>query len=157
MLAKNVMQRKVITAGPEMTIKELASLFVERQISGAPVVDSAGILVGVISQTDITRLESERPRKDRTPWFYLQTDEYGRRLKMEAPGWSARVKDYMTPIVISCGRDDTIEDAARMMLDQKLHRIVVAEDGKLFGIITTTDLLRAFLAGSGRRRTVARR
>ncbi|MBI5208370.1 MAG: CBS domain-containing protein [Elusimicrobia bacterium] len=145
MLAKDIMRRRVITAGPTMTLSELARLFIDRRISGVPVV-SQGRLLGVVSQTDLVRQERERSGVSEIPGYYREGDE-----ALTVPGYHVeepamtRVEDIMTPIVIAVEEKASIEDAAKLMLSKHIHRILVTRAGKLRGIISSLDLLRAML------------
>ena len=154
MQAKDIMTTNVVTASPSMTLKETAALLADHGIMGAPVVNAAGFLVGVISQTDLVR--HEREKSGGTPNYYVDP-ETRERLALASVGGGARVKDLMTPLVISAGREDDVFDVARMMIDQRIHRVIIAEDNKLYGIVTTTDLLKAFLALFGRAGRSSRR
>lgn len=144
MIAKDVMKKRVVTAAPEMTLKELAELLIEHQITGVPVVSGDGILLGVISQTDLVRHETENKPESHVPGYYLQEHVLPRGFQVETPDYT-RVKDYMTPIVISARETDSVLDLAHTMLEQKIHRVVITEKGHLRGIVTTVDLLGALL------------
>ena len=144
MIARDIMKKRVITARPEMTLKELAELLIEHQITGVPVVSGDGILLGVISQTDLVRHETEVKPETQIPGYYLQEHVLPRGFQVESPDYT-RVKDYMTPIVISARETDSVVDLAHMMLEQRIHRVDITEKGKLKGIVTTVDLLGALM------------
>lgn len=144
MIARDIMRKRVITASPEMTLHELADLLIEHQITGVPVVSQDGTLLGVISQTDLVRHEQESKPSSEAPGYYRQEYVLPRGFQVESPDFT-RVKDCMTPIVISALESDPVIELAETMLEQKIHRIVIAQGGKLRGIVTTVDLLGALL------------
>lgn len=117
MLARDIMHRKVKTLTPETSIREAAKLFSDRRITGAPVVSREGHLVGVVSQTDLVRREGAR----------------------------ARVEQIMTPWAVSFEEETPVLELARQMLRKRIHRVVITRDGKLSGIVTTMDLLKALM------------
>lgn len=147
MLAKDIMRKSLISANPKMTIREVAKLFIDSQISGAPVIDSDGKLLGVISQTDLIRHEREAPEKSSVPLYYRNDDAAAlssRGFHIEDPEFS-RVENMMTPAVLSADESTSVEDLARRMLDNHIHRILITHGGKLCGIVTSMDMLRALL------------
>ena len=146
MQAKDVMRKPVVTVPENMTLRELATLFIERRISGAPVIDEKGRLLGVVSQTDIVRRDRERAAEVEVPSYYSEGDRavYTSGFQVEDPDYT-RVRDVMTPAVLSAAEDAPIEEVARFMLRKRIHRVVITRDGRLCGIISTMDMLRALL------------
>lgn len=152
MLAKDIMRKSLISANPHMTIREVAKLFIDSEISGAPVIDSDGKLLGVISQTDLIRHEREAPEKSSVPRYYRNDDAAAlssRGFHIEDPEFS-RVENMMTPAVLSADESTSVEDLARRMLDNHIHRILITHGGKLCGIVTSMDMLRALLSKTAR-------
>lgn len=139
------MTRKVLTAGADWTLAELKTFLLEHAISGAPVVDSSGKLVGVVSATDVLRSEDTR---EMTQGGYFATsldrplaEEELRSLVVEgAP--SQVVGDVMTPVVFQIGADAPVDEAADTMARGRIHRIVVTEGDAVVGIVTALDLVR---------------
>lgn len=147
MLAKDIMRKRVITVAPEMTLRELAKLFMDKQITGAPVVDERGKLLGVVSQTDIVRKDREKLPEADIPGYYQHPGDkalYQSGFQIEDPDFT-RVSDVMTPAVLSAEEDVPVEQLAQVMLRKHIHRLVITRSGKLCGIVTTTDMLRALL------------
>lgn len=141
MKAKEIMHRGVVTVMPLATITELANILSKHKISGVPVVDNKGNLLGVVSQSDIVRKGKHRPED--IPDYYMDVlpllGSATRRLEEET------VFKLMTPAVLSADEDTPIEDLARQMLARHIHRIPITKDKRLTGIVSTIDLLRAFL------------
>lgn len=151
MKAGEIMQKRVITVPPEMTLKELAKLFIERRVTGAPVVAADGKLVGVVSQTDLVRRDRETPVEVEVPGFYADGEKvvFSSGLKVEEPDYT-RVRDVMTPAVFCAEESTPVPELAKFMLRKRIHRVVITAAGKMRGIVTTMDMLRAFLAPPGR-------
>jgi CBS domain-containing protein len=139
------MTRNVLTAGADWTLDELKSFLIEHGISGAPVADRTGKLVGVISATDILRSEDTPETTDRG-YFATSLDrplgeEELDSLQIEGAGTQV-VADLMTPVVFQASADTSLDDAADTMVRGRIHRIVVTEDDAVVGIVTALDLVR---------------
>ena len=150
MRAKDLMRKHVVTVTPDLTLKEVARLFSDRHITGAPVVSRKGNLVGGVSQTDLVRHEREsgpaRPGR-------FQAEEEGFRavgFHVEDPDYT-RVEQVMTPWAVSFEEETPLLELARQMLNRHIHRVVITRDGKLVGILTSMDMLRALLTLAGDR------
>src|SRR5262245_46348352 len=118
--ASDVMVKDVITVTESMPLKDVARMFVEKKITGAPVVNAEGDLVGVISETDIIR----------------KTNNIG--------AWSPSMAgQIMTKPAVTVAPDETLQRVCEMMYNRRIHRVVVAEGNKIKGILTTMDILRA--------------
>jgi CBS domain-containing protein len=140
------MNRELITVMPSTPISEAVKLLVDRHIGGLPVIDDAGKLVGIISESDLMWREQgvEHP-----PYMlflggviYFQNPlTYDRDLH-KALGQT--VGEVMTPHAISITADTTLPEAAKLMHDKKLRRIPVVDDRQHpIGIITEGDIVRA--------------
>ncbi len=140
MKVKDVMTSDVITVRPETPLKEVASILAERKISGLPVVDEERELLGVMSEGDI--LFKERGPSSRKGMLSWLLDPYGMegQLKLEA----RTAGEAMTAPARTIGPRRPVSAAARLMLEKGINRLPVVEDGKLVGIVTRADLVRAF-------------
>ena len=156
MFAKDIMRKDVVTVAPYMTLKELAQTLDDNGISGAPVVDAKGKVLGVVSQTDLVRADREKGAVD-IGFYQKETDESAsaRGFHYEAPD-HRRVEQIMTPGGITCSENAPIGDIARLMLARGIHRVLVTRDGALLGIVTTMDLLRAY-SGAPKPKPAAKR
>lgn len=118
--ASDVMIKDVITVSESTPLKEVAKMFSENKITGAPVVNDEGELVGVISETDIIR----------------KTNSIG--------AWSpSTAGQIMTKPAVSVSPTDTLQRICELMYNRSIHRVVVAEGKTIVGILTTMDILRA--------------
>ena len=150
--AKDIMNTDVLSVRDDMTVQELADFLTEREILGAPVVDSEGEVVGVVSCTDIaqsTTTEATMLLEKSTPGFYehgwenkLDPDEMVR-LHVE-DNESLPVREIMTPTIYTVPEDTPISDIAKAMVAGRIHRLLVTRGSRLVGIITTLDMLQVF-------------
>ena len=145
--AGQIMNADVILVREDMDVKELAHLFLKRQISGAPVVDGDNELVGVISQTDLvyhslTRGEALADDSH----FYESARMEGRRIPL---GFqiedmnSVPVSEIMTPVVHSVSERAGLQTIINLMTRKHIHRVVVTRGKKVVGIISALDVLGA--------------
>ena len=141
MNVREVMSSDVITVGPETTLKEVASTLAEHHISGVPVVDEQGTVVGVVSEADIlVKEEGPEPRHEGLLAWILgggtaDPDKLGARTAAEA----------MTAPAITIPVSGSVAEAARIMIHEGVKRLpVVDAHGTLHGIVTRSDLVRAF-------------
>jgi predicted transcriptional regulator len=144
---KDLMNPDVMTVADEMTTDELARYLIEREISGAPVVDSQGHLIGVVSMTDIGRKMAETSdiESSRSSSFYR---DIAADFALEDPGEryieerAVTVRDVMTPVIHQVPVTASVAEAARIMVDQHIHRLVVTQGKAPVGIITSMDVLK---------------
>ncbi len=144
--AADVMNPNVLMVQEDMTVGELASFLVESEISGAPVVDPAGRLVGVVSVTDLARSAADRPHPDFfiSEWGgTLSRDKiaelrFGERFEEET---EMRVRDIMTPAIYSVDAETPIPEVAETLINGHIHRLLVTSGERVVGIVTTSDLL----------------
>lgn len=146
--AKDVMSRDPVCVAPSTQIRELARVFEEHEVSGVPVVDQGGKVVGVVSKTDLIRRCSEGT-DDIPPAFLFEVlseqgvDEDEASEVMPEP--LVCVEDFMTEDPLMVGPELSVATVARMMYDKRIHRVIVADDERFpLGIITSMDLLGAF-------------
>jgi len=134
MFVSERMSRNLITAGPEMTILEARTLMAEKKIRHLPVVDQAGKLIGIVSDRDI---------RDAMPSSLLPQEEYQASLSkvMDFP-----VREIMSKQPLTIYAYYTIQDSLLVMQKRKVGALpVIDEEGYLKGILSTRDLLRAFV------------
>lgn len=159
--AADLMTTKMITAHPKMGLQEFAMLLERKKISGAPVVDDEGVVVGVISKSDLTRARAQGDNL--VDLFYqsaagvvggdsLLDDEYSPYGDAdEVDGFDELcVGDVMNRNVFSIEAKTGLNLVARSMLDKKIHRLLVTDSGRFVGIISATDLLRALAEAPAR-------
>jgi predicted transcriptional regulator len=138
---KDLMNPDIMTVADDMTTDALARYLTEREISGAPVVDSQGHVIGVVSMTDIGRNMAEPAdvESSRSSGFYR---DIAADLTLEDLERAFTVRDVMTPVVHQVPVTASAAEAARLMIDQHIHRLVVTEGKEPVGIVTSLDLLK---------------
>lgn len=118
--ASDVMIKDVLTVSETTPLKEVTKMFSDKRITGAPVVNAAGELIGVISETDIVR----------------KTTSIG--------AWSPSLAGQIaTKPAVTVAPNETLQRVCELMYNRHIHRVVVAEGTRIAGIITTMDILRA--------------
>lgn len=140
---ESVMQRAVVTLHPESSARDAECLLAEHRIGGAPVVDDAGRVVGVLSQSDLGRLEAERPSTAAAGAFFSDVDDYRDIGTLPAAASVVPVARLMSQDVLSVAPGATLAEAARRMRERRVHRLLVVEDGALRGVVSAFDLLVA--------------
>ena len=145
MKAADIMVKDVVTAGPEASVRELATIMLERRISGMPVVDGGGRLLGIVSEGDLIRRPEIDTDRVKLGWLrLLLSDEARARDFVKSHGRKAR--EVMTQPAISVVADAPLAEVVRLMERHRIKRLPVVEKGKLVGLVTRTDLLRAVVA-----------
>ncbi len=149
--AKDIMSRNILTVPSDMNVHELAGFFTEKMISGAPVVNDAGTLLGVVSLADIVRNDERRVTiagEAMASEYYLSgwEDELSsddmQELHLEANA-DLTVAEIMTPLLFKVSEMQPISELADTMISGRIHRLLVTRDDKIVGIITTLDMLKA--------------
>jgi len=141
MRARDIMTRTVSTVRPDTRLAELANRLVAEHVSGMPVVNNDGRVVGVVTEGDLLRRCETGTEEHHGVWFTLfrgpgrLADEYVR-------SHGRTVKDVMTPDVISVSEDTELSDVVALMTKQGIKRVPVLTDGKLAGLVSRADLVR---------------
>jgi CBS domain-containing protein len=147
----DVMTTDVITVDPDTTVQDVAKLLAERGISGAPVVDRSGRLVGIVSEGDLLhRAEigtARRHRERRRSWWLDHFASEAARDYVKSHGRT--VRDIMTPDVASVAEDTDLAEVAALLEARRIKRVPVLRDGKIVGIISRANLVRALGASKG--------
>lgn len=142
MKARDVMTQPAISVSPQAPLREVAALMLERRISGVPVVDRAGRVLGVVSEGDFLRrpeIESDRPSSRWLRLFASPQDQARDYLKTHG----RTAADAMSAPALTVAAEASLAAVARLMSANGVKRLPVLEDGRLVGIVTRADLLRA--------------
>lgn len=149
--ARDLMTDQIEAIPETQTVRDLASFLVNNEISGAPVEDRSGQLVGVVSLTDIARSTSEGGAAvgERRSTFYMPDWE-----EVASPNELAElhleddgliVRDIMTPTVLAVDADMPVQQVAKAMVEGHVHRLLVIDETKVVGIVSSTDLLQVLV------------
>jgi CBS domain-containing protein len=117
MEAKHIMTRDVITVSPDVRVKDLAKVFIRNQISGAPVADKKGRILGVVSEADIVAKKGKQ------------------------------VRDIMSKGLIEITEETPVEEIAGLMITHKIKRLPVMRGEQLVGIVSRADIVGAIASG----------
>jgi len=151
MRAVDVMTTDVITVAPEMTVQDLAKLLAERGISGVPVVDKAGRLVGVVSEGDLLhRAEigtARRHRERRRSWWLDHFASDAARDYIKSHGRT--VDDIMTRNAVTVTEETDLADVAALLEARRIKRVPVMRGNQVTGIISRANIVRAVGATKG--------
>jgi CBS domain-containing protein len=149
--AASIMTRKVFTVRPEHTVAHVAELLAQKGISAAPVCDEAGNLLGMVSENDLMRPFVSTNVKRRTWWLELLAD--GNDL---APEFLEYVRldrhlvgDLMSKGVVTATEGSSISELADLFVQHHIKRVPIVRDGKLVGIVSRADVIRAIARAPG--------
>ena len=143
MKVKDIMTVPVVTVKAEQTLEEAAQLMLDKHVGGIPVVDDEGKVIGMVTESDYSAKEHAIPfsRIYAPQLFGEWMSEEGIEKAYEAAR-NITVDKIMTAPVITISPEDTLAEAVRKMLERRIHRVVVAEDGVPVGIVSRHDLLK---------------
>jgi len=141
MKARDVMAAPVITVSPTTTVNEAAQLFLQRHISGAPVVDENGTLVGIVSEGDLLHRSETGTEPRRSWWLHLLTRK--ETLAADYVKANARsVADVMSRRVITATPDTSLREIARLLEKNRIKRVPIVDGGRIVGIISRANLIQ---------------
>jgi predicted transcriptional regulator len=146
-LAYEIMTPSIKAVPQSWTMDRLARFLTDNEITGSPVTDDDGDIVGIATLKDITefRWNANRDESARTRMTEEEQQE-ARRLRMvifeEMGKVPVEVRDIMTPIVLSVDEQTPVQDIADVMMKEHLHRIFITKGRKITGIVTTYDMLK---------------
>ncbi|EHL06043.1 CBS domain protein [Desulfitobacterium hafniense DP7] len=147
MKVQDIMQTNVITISPNTEIREIAKLLCDHHISGVPVIDLFGNLIGIVSEGDLLHKETH-PRVPEAVGFlgaliyYRGVKQYESDLKKLV---ALKASEIMTHEVITLDKDASIEEAASLMINHNVKRLPIMENGKMVGIITRKDVIKVLI------------
>lgn len=145
MKVADIMTRRVVTVAPDARVERAVELMLSHRIGGLPVCTEDGTLAGILTDSDLLRRHETGTERRRPRWleFVLGpgklADEY-------AHSHGRVVEEIMTRTVRTIAPQDSVADAVGLMERKRIHRLPVVEHGRLVGIVTRADLMRALLA-----------
>lgn len=144
MLARDLMTKDLVTVPPDMPLSAVARIMAERGISGVPVVGPDGTLLGMLTEGDLIRrlaAATDKPASWFAGLFASPADQAARFAKTHG----RRARDAMTTAVHTATEDTPVEQIAALFERTGIRRVPILRDGKLAGIVSRADLLRALL------------
>lgn len=156
MKVREIMTRQVIAVAPDASILHAGELMLRHDISGLPVVDTAGNLLGIVTERDFLRPPGIRGDDKRPRWLEVLT---GKSAAPETPErcCERKVSEVMTPNPVTVGENASLEEVVRLMEERDIKRVPVVRDSRLVGIVSRADLMRALVASLRNGSTASKR
>jgi CBS domain-containing protein len=137
-----LMNPDVVALQPDLPVPKAQALLADRSVSGAPVVDDSGRIVGVVSQNDLVRSAAHPDSAGHRGVFFTSDADFADLGETLLPSSALFVRDVMSRRVHHVARDTGVAIAANIMRERRIHRLLVTERGLLVGVVTSLDLLR---------------
>ncbi len=146
--AKDIMTKDVVSVQNETSVADLARLLTENNISGAPVVDSDGQVIAIVTESDLI----EGTKKLHIPTVLTILDSF---LYLESPAKmevemkkiaATKVGDICTPLVKSISPDTSLDEIATVMAEKNIHTLPVLDKDKLVGVIGKKDIIKTLIS-----------
>jgi CBS domain-containing protein len=142
MKAADVMTRAVVTTTPESPIEGVARTMIQHGISGVPVVNADGSVVGIVTEGDLLRRAEIGTERSHSRWVELLLSG-GRLAREYIRSHGRRVRDVMTKEVVTAAPETPLAEVVAFMEARRINRVPILDDGQLVGIISRADLLKA--------------
>lgn len=142
--AKDIMRKNVITISPDTSVEEIGRIFIEKGVSGAPVVDQEGSLVGIVTENDLI----SQNKKLHIPTILRIFDAF---IPMESSSkveneirkmTASTAAEICTKEVVTVSEETTLPEVATIMAEKKIHLLPVIRDGRISGIIGKKDVIK---------------
>lgn len=142
MNASDIMTQRTITIGPDSSVMQAIQLMLEQRISGLPVVDDTGALVGILTEGDLLRRVELGTQKRRPRWIEFLIGP-GRLASEYVSASGRKVNEVMSAPVYTIAEDTPLADVVKLMEEKRVNRLPVVRDRALVGIVSRANLLRA--------------
>jgi CBS domain-containing protein len=142
---RDIMRADLFTVTPDTSVETLVELLSSRRVTGVPVVliHFAELTAAATGEARATRLAETASEDYWSDW----AEAGGLAILPQTKAWAMPVSEIMTPMAYSLGPDTPVQDAAGALYRGAMHRVLVTENGKLLGIVTTTDIVKAVADG----------
>jgi CBS domain-containing protein len=155
LVARDIMQPRVVTTGPSTPLAELSDLLISKRIGGVPVIER-GVVVGIVSRSDLVRAfsldrsiagvvaegaEQEEFAPAEVPDLGMLPQHLTKQLE------GRTVRDVMTRDPVSVSPDTSVREVATLLVSRHLHRVLVTEGKRLCGVISALDVVRSVADG----------
>jgi CBS domain-containing protein len=142
MRADQIMTRRVITVGPDISIVDAANTMLQHHISGLPVVDAAGVVIGIVSEGDFLRRAEIGTQRQRGRWLACLVGA-GKAAADFVHEQGRKVGEIMTPSPQAISEETPLEEVAHIMESSNIHHLPVLRGNRLVGIVTRSNLVQA--------------
>lgn len=149
--AKDIMSKNVVTISPKATVEELARLLIKHKISGAPVVDNAKNLIGIVTENDLIN----QNKRLHIPTIIRLFDAFivfgsGRMQEEIKKMTASKVDEICTKEVVSITEETSLEEVATIMSEKNIHLLPVVRDSVVVGIVGKADVVSATIYGASK-------
>jgi CBS domain-containing protein len=141
MKASDVMVSRVITIGPDATVRDVANLLLLNRISAVPVVDERGGILGIVSEGDLINRD-DTGTTHRTSWWLNALSSKDALAAEYVKSHSQKVSDVMTRDVITASPETSVSEIASLLEKHSIKRVPILKDGKIVGIVSRANLLQ---------------
>lgn len=145
MKANDVMTRTVVSVDPDSTVLQAARQMLQHHISGLPVIDKAGKLVGILSEGDFLRRRETKTERRRSRWLEFLMGP-GKIAAEYTHSHGSKVSEVMTTEVYTVSEDTALEDVVELMERRRIKRVPVLRGTKVVGIVTRSNLMHAMVS-----------
>ena len=145
MKAKDIMTRRVISISPDASILKAAHLMLQHRISGLPVVDPAGVLIGIVTEGDFLRRTETGTERRKPRWLEFVLGP-GRAAADFTHSHGRKVEEVMSDSPYSVSEDTTLDEIVSLMERHRIKRVPVTRDAHLVGIVSRANLMRALIS-----------
>ena len=145
MKAKDVMTRRIVSIAPDATVLQAARLMLQHHISGLPVVDASGTLVGILSEGDFLRRRETATERRRSRWLEFLMGP-GKIAAEYTHSHGEKVSEVMTDEARTVDEDTDLEAVVELMERHRIKRVPVMRGGKMTGILTRSNLMHAMVS-----------
>jgi len=142
MLARDIMTRTITTVQPQTPLADAIARMVNARVSGLPVLNEAGQLVGILTEGDLLRRVETHTEISRPGWLELLLGP-AKLAREYVHSRGREVGDVMTPAVVNISEDTSLTDAVKLMEKKHIKRLPVLKDGALVGLVSRSDIVRA--------------
>lgn len=151
MKASDIMRTDITPASPDMTVEELGRLFIEKNVSGLPVLDGNGNLMGIVTEHDLINRNKKLhiPTVLRIFDAFIPLEGFGAVEKEFRRMSAVVVSEILTTNVVTIAEDTPLDEIATIMSEKKVHHLPVLRDGKLVGVVEQHDVIKGIAGGEG--------
>jgi CBS domain-containing protein len=144
MQAADIMSRRVVTIRPDSSVEAAARLMLRHHISGLPVVDASGAVVGMVTEGDLLRRAEIGTERQRSRWLELLVSP-GRLAQDYVQAHARKISEIMIREVVSIAPSQPLAEVVALMERHHVKRLPVIDKGRLVGVVSRADLLDALI------------